>query len=174
VAVTVTNVPPTATFSAPATASAGSPFTISLSGGTDPSAADAASLTYAFDCGDGAGYGPAGTATSRSCPTSDTGTRTVKGKVIDKDGGATEYTATVQVTVTFDSLCALTRAYSTRPAVADALCVILKSAQKAPNALSRNLLLAAYRLGVDLATIPPVRAFTPQQAATLKQLSTRL
>ena len=28
-----------------------------------------------------------------SCPTTDNGSRTVKGKVLDKDGGSTEYTA---------------------------------------------------------------------------------
>jgi hypothetical protein len=173
VAVTVTDVAPTATFNAPATSPAGFPFTISLSSPHDPSTADTtAGFTYAFDCGDGSGYGAFGPAASRSCPTSDVGTRTVKGKIRDKDGSATEYTATVQVVVTFDSLCDLTQSFSRRADVANALCAVLHAASQAKSPAARQVLLAAYRLGVDVATA--LRTFTPQQAQILNQLSRRL
>ncbi|HET7654029.1 MAG TPA: PKD domain-containing protein [Acidimicrobiales bacterium] len=95
--VTVTNVAPTAMFSAPDSVPEGSPITLSLANVEDPSAADTdAGFTYAFDCG--AGYGVASTSLTSSCTTADEGTRTVKGKVIDKDGGATEYVETVSIT----------------------------------------------------------------------------
>ncbi|MEP6812171.1 MAG: lamin tail domain-containing protein [Actinomycetota bacterium] len=57
--VTLANVAPTATFNAPAGATVGVPFTISLSSPHDPSAADStAGFAYAFDCGTGYGsYG---------------------------------------------------------------------------------------------------------------------
>ena len=52
--VTIKNVPPTATFVAPATVNAGNPFTLALTNPADPSAADvAAGFTYSFDCGSG-------------------------------------------------------------------------------------------------------------------------
>ena len=70
VTVTVRNVPPTATFSAPSSSNAGFPFTLSLTAPSDPSAADtAAGFGYAFDCGDGAGYGAFGSSASATCPT---------------------------------------------------------------------------------------------------------
>jgi hypothetical protein len=71
---------------------------LSLTNPHDPSSADlAAGLQHAFDCGDGAGYGPLSSATARSCPTTDDATRMVRGKIQDKDGGFTEYTGTVEV-----------------------------------------------------------------------------
>ena len=87
--VTIANVPPTATFEAPATVFAGNAFTISLTNATDAAPADRPVLQFAFDCGNG--YGAFGTATSRSCPTDDTGTITVRGKVRDDDLGVSEY-----------------------------------------------------------------------------------
>jgi hypothetical protein len=175
VTISVTNVPPTATFGAPATAFAGFPFTLSLTGATDPSSADAASLQYAFDCGDGAGYGPFGASSTRSCPTSNVGLRTVRGQVRDKDGGVTEYTATVGVVVTFDSLCNLTKAYSSKPAVANALCVLLRTAEQTRIRLVREAALLAYRVGVVLATGPQQsKAFTNEEGDTLIRLSRAL
>jgi predicted extracellular nuclease len=170
--VAITNVAPTATFSAPATTLAGFPFTIALTGASDPSAADTtAGFTYSFDCGDGSGYGAFGSASSASCATADTTTRTVAGKIRDKDGGVTEYQATVRVVVTFDSLCALVRTYSSDPSVADTLCAKLADAANASTATARAGHLNAFRNQVDAKT---GKAFTPEQAAVLKLLSTEL
>ena len=172
----VTNVAPTATFNAPATASAGFPFTLSLTDAADPSAADvAAGFQYAFDCGAGAGYGAFSASSTASCPTADVGTRTVRAKIRDKDGGVTEYTATVAVGVTFDSLCDLTRAYSNDPTVANVLCGILDAAENVDNPTLRQIILAGYRLVVALETgNRPRHAFTPAEGATLQRLSRAL
>ncbi len=95
--VTVNNIAPTADFSAPASVTEGSEIELSLTNPVDPSSADTrAGFSYAFDCGDG--YGAFGDASSDTCSTSDNGTRTVKGKIQDKDGGDREYTANVTVT----------------------------------------------------------------------------
>jgi uncharacterized repeat protein (TIGR01451 family) len=96
--VTIKNVPPTATFTAPTSVDEGTAIGLSLTNPSDPSSADvAAGLTYAFDCGDGAGYSVFAAAASRSCPTTDNGTRSVGGNIQDKDGGVTEYTGSVTV-----------------------------------------------------------------------------
>jgi hypothetical protein len=98
VVVTVANVAPTATFNAPASVNGGSPIALSLTSPVDPSTADVtAGFTYAFDCGDLAGYGSFSATSTASCATSGTGSRTVKGKIKDKDGGETEYTASVAI-----------------------------------------------------------------------------
>ena len=91
--VVVANVAPTATFNAPTNVDEGSNIALSLSAAIDPSGADTtAGFSYAFDCGDGAGYGAFGAASSVSCPTSQDGPRTVGAKIADQDGGETEYT----------------------------------------------------------------------------------
>jgi predicted extracellular nuclease len=168
--VNVTNVAPQATFSAPVSAFAGFAFTISLTNATDPSAEDtAAGFTYAFDCGDGAGYGDFGTSSSTSCTALDVGAVTVRGKIRDKDNGERPYTATVQVTVTYASLCALVRSYTSDQALADQLCQRLEQAQSARSANAKESHLERFRDRVDKSG-----AFTPTQAATLKRLSTRL
>ncbi len=94
--VAVANVAPTATFTAPTTGVEGSPFALKFTGGTDVSSVDAATLTYAFDCGAGT-YGTASSAATATCTPPDNGTFAVRGKVLDKDGGSTEYTASVVV-----------------------------------------------------------------------------
>jgi hypothetical protein len=172
--VTVNNVAPTATFSAPSSDFAGFPFTLSLTGAFDPSPADTAEgLTFAFDCG--SGYGAFTFASSASCPTDDVGTRSVGAKVRDKDGGVSEYRGSVEVTVTFDSLCALTRSYSRKESVANTLCNKLERAEAATTANARNAKLQAYRDEVDAKTgTAKDKAFNLEQAETLKRLSTRL
>jgi predicted extracellular nuclease len=174
--VTIANVPPTAAFVAPASGFAGFAFTLSLTGPSDPSTADtAAGFQYAFDCGDGAGYGPFGASPTASCPTSDVGTRTVRGQVRDKDGGVSEYTATVAVIVTFDSLCDLTREYSSKPVVANGLCALLAEAERARSPHVRQALLFAYRVLVLVSSgNHPSKAFTPQEGQTLIRLSRAL
>ena len=96
--VTINNVAPTATFTTPSSVNEGDNIALSLTNPVDPSTVDVtAGFQYAFDCGDGSGYGAFGAASSRSCPTTDNGTRSVKGKIKDKDQGVTEYTGSVAV-----------------------------------------------------------------------------
>jgi predicted extracellular nuclease len=167
--VNVTNVAPTATFTAPASSFAGSPFTLALTSPHDPSAADtAAGFTYAFDCG--SGYGDFGSASSTSCPTSDTGSRSVGGKIRDQDGGVTEYRAAVSVVVTFASLCDLVHRVVTDPSVADGLCDKLSAAARGSEATKQNQL-AAFRNQVDAQT---GKSISVGDAELLKRLSTRL
>ena len=91
-----TRVLPTATFTAPTTAVAGQAFTLALMGAQVPGYPQATAFTYAFDCGDGQGYVPAAAA-SVSCAATVAGPRTVRGKVVDQDGDAVSYAATVAV-----------------------------------------------------------------------------
>ncbi len=88
---------PAAAFAAPASVPAGQAFTLALSDARVPGGF-ASTFTYAFDCGDGLGYGAASAAATRSCPTAAAGSRAVRGRVVDQDGDATEYAATVAVT----------------------------------------------------------------------------
>jgi hypothetical protein len=96
--VVVTNVAPTATFAASASVAEGSAATLTFTAPFDPSNADvAAGFTYAYDCG--SGYGAAASIPSGTCSFDDgPSTHLVRGTIFDKDGGATEYTATVAVT----------------------------------------------------------------------------
>jgi predicted extracellular nuclease len=92
--VTIINIPPTATFNTPASVDEGSDILLSLTNPVDVPA-DLGSLQYAFDCG--SGYEAFSASNTASCPTVDNGTRNVGGKVMDKDGGVSEYTATVTI-----------------------------------------------------------------------------
>lgn len=70
----------------------GSPVTLVLSNGSDPSPADASSLRYSFACdGDvnslAASYGDADPSNTGVCEFADDGIYPVKGRVFDKDGG---------------------------------------------------------------------------------------
>jgi hypothetical protein len=93
-AVTVNNVAPTATFVVPTTpTNEGSGFTLALQNPADPSSADrTAGFKLEFDCGDGSGY-----AAKATCSAIDNPSQAVKGRITDKDGGSTEYTASVPV-----------------------------------------------------------------------------
>jgi hypothetical protein len=92
----VSNVAPFATFNAPTSVNEGSPVTLSLTSPSDLSSVDtAAGFTYAFDFG--SGYGSFSSSSSASFTPGDNGTRNVRGKIRDKDGGVREYTDTVSV-----------------------------------------------------------------------------
>src|SRR5205085_902284 len=94
--VDVHNVAPSATFSNDGPVNEGSDFHLFLSSPSDPSGADtSAGFQYAFDCG--SGYGAYSGTASATCSTTDNGVRSVKGKIKDKDGGVSEYTASVTV-----------------------------------------------------------------------------
>ena len=100
--VTVNNVAPTATLSNSGPINEGSSATISFSSQLDPSSADtSAGFHYAFSCtnGDLSGetYAGSGTTANTSCNFTDNGTKAVKARIIDKDGGFTEYTTNVTV-----------------------------------------------------------------------------
>jgi len=103
------NVAPTATFGNDGPVDEGISFALSLTDPYDPSSADTtAGFTYAFDCGDGSGYGAFGAASTATCATNDDGIRSVGGKIQDKDGGVTEYTDSVTVRDVVPVLGALT------------------------------------------------------------------
>jgi VCBS repeat-containing protein len=98
ITITVVNVAPTATFGNTGSVNEGSTFTLSLTESFDPSSVDIdAGLEFAFDCGDGAGFGAYGPLPNLDCPTTDEGSRAVWARIRDKDGGVNEYSATVEV-----------------------------------------------------------------------------
>ena len=73
----------------------GDTFTLSLTDPADVSAVDqAAGFTYAFDCGNGDGFvGALDADSTGACTAEIDGSVTVRGKVADKDGGQTVYSA---------------------------------------------------------------------------------
>jgi hypothetical protein len=157
--VEVKNVAPSAVLTAPASVNAPSPILLELAAATDPSAADtAAGFEYAFDCGDG--FGSWSAVATASCPTTDVGTRTVRGAIRDRDGGVTTYTAIVAISVSVDSLCATIRGWAKNAGQANSLCVKLQHGQ-----------IEAFAHEVDAQT---GKAFTSDQAALLKRLAARL
>jgi predicted extracellular nuclease len=169
--VNVSNVAPTATFSAPAGARAGFPFTLSLNSPSDPSAADrAAGFLYAFDCGNG--YGAFGTSSTATCTPTSTGSLGVGGKIRDKDGDVSEYRATVTVTVTFSSLCDLVHEYTSDAKTQEKLCAHLDLAAGAPNEAAKQAHLRNFRTEVDKALADG--HLSADEAETLKRLSTGL
>jgi hypothetical protein len=92
---TLNNTPPTATFNVPASAEQGMAFTVSLTGATDPAAADtAAGFHYSFATSPGGlatDYASAGTAASASLSFATAGPHSVYGRVFDKDNGQTDF-----------------------------------------------------------------------------------
>ncbi len=115
--VTITNRNPGAVLDAPASINEGGTATISLIKGNFVSPQDGqidmtAGLHYAFDCNGGslggATYASSGTAASTDCAFDDNGTKTVRARIFDKDGGSNEYTKTITVnnvapTATFEA-----------------------------------------------------------------------
>jgi hypothetical protein len=101
--VTITNVPPTATFSGGPTSFDQAPATVnvSFSGASDPSSVDTgAGFHYSIALSqDGLAttYAAASTTPSGSFTLSENGTYTVFGRIFDKDDGFTDYTMTVTV-----------------------------------------------------------------------------
>ena len=167
--VTTTNVAPTATFTAPATATQGSTFTLSLTGPSDPSAADtAAGFQYAFDCG--SGYGAFSAASTTTCTAGTASTLSVGGKIRDKDGGVTVYSGSITTTDAYDHICALARAYSSQPRVADAVCADLTRARQEAahgHPLLRQIDLVLAQLTIALES---GHAFTHAEAVQLIRL----
>ena len=99
-----TRVLPTANFTAaPASVFVGQAVLLHLSNARVPGHPEVTSFTYAFNCGDGNGYGGFSTRNTGTCSPSAAGTWTVKGTVKDPDGDTQEYTATVEVTTPLDN-----------------------------------------------------------------------
>ncbi|TAK33847.1 MAG: hypothetical protein EPO21_11525 [Chloroflexota bacterium] len=100
--VTVSNVAPTGTLSNNGPINEGSAATVGFTNQTDPSSVDlTAGLHYAFTCDGGslaaATYASSNTSASTICPAVDNPGYTVRARIIDKDGGFSEYTGTVVV-----------------------------------------------------------------------------
>lgn len=94
--VNIMNVSPTATLVNDGPVNEGSAATVSFANQHDPSSADsAAGFRYAYSCANadlsGTTYGNSGHNASTSCTFGDNGAYPVKGRIIDKDGGFTEY-----------------------------------------------------------------------------------
>jgi hypothetical protein len=152
---------------------AGYSLTLSLTDASDPSPDDTnAGFEYAFDCG--SGYGAFGASSTATCATSTTGTLTVHGKIRDQNGDAREYTSTVNVTVTYASLCSLSRDLVTKQDVEDSLCVMLDQAARASAAgdtKKRDGALKNYRQLLDAQA---GKSITAANAALLRSLSLQL
>lgn len=108
-----TTVLPTATFNAPSSIAVHASIPLSLTQPQVPGYPSANTFTYAFDCGTTSGYSTPSSSNTFSCPTTVTGTRRVKGKVIDQDGDETEYTKSVSVKDVSQSTTDLKAAIST-------------------------------------------------------------
>jgi hypothetical protein len=98
----ILNAAPTATLTSSASSiNEGGSVTVGFRDVFDPSAADmAAGLRYEFACGGELGpaaYETGGTNASTVCTFADNGTYTLHARVMDKDGGFTNYTSTVVV-----------------------------------------------------------------------------
>ena len=105
----VNNVAPTATFGNNGPVSEGTAVTVTFSSPTDPSSTDvAAGLRYSYSCSNNpaqlTSYASATTSPSTTCTFQDNGTFPVLGRIIDKDGGFTDYTTNVSVTNVAPSL----------------------------------------------------------------------
>ncbi|MDB5386123.1 MAG: hypothetical protein JWM11_1769, partial [Planctomycetaceae bacterium] len=107
-AIGVINVAPTGTLTNGGAVSVGSTGTVSFTGQSDPSSVDTTSgFHYAFDfnndgtfdSGNGtyAGSATSATATVPASYLSTAGSYVVKGRILDKDGGFTDYTTTITV-----------------------------------------------------------------------------
>lgn len=99
---TIANASPGATLRNNGPIDEGGAATIAFSNAIDPSTADtAAGLHYAYSCTgaalDQATYASSGSAATTSCTFADDGVYTVRGRIIDKDGGYKEYTTVVKV-----------------------------------------------------------------------------
>jgi hypothetical protein len=121
IVVAVANVAPTAVLANGGPVDEGSPVSVSFSSQSDPSAADtSAGFHYAYACDNGslagATYGGSGTSATKSCTFNDNGTKTVRARIIDKDGGYTEYTTDVSVNNVAPTITSVTASSQVVPA----------------------------------------------------------
>ncbi len=165
------NRPPTVNAGGPYSVFAGISVTVSASG-SDP---DGGPLTYAWDLDNNGSFETPGQSVTFSAASITTpGSRTIKVRATDPGGLTAVDTATVNVVVTYESLCALTEALVTKASIAHALCVKLENAEAAAargNLNARDGMLKAYRNQLDAQTGKSVSA---ADAALLKALSLAL
>ena len=101
--VTVANAPPTATLSLPAAVDVGSPVAVTVTGQTDPSPVDRASpFRYSYSFNGDTIFTDAGDVQNSLTPTASftyqtTGTKTIRVRITDKDGGFSDVVQTVVV-----------------------------------------------------------------------------
>jgi hypothetical protein len=98
--ITVNNVAPTATISGPATINEGSSATVSLTSPADASTVDVTSLRYSFALSSSAlvtDYANASSANDNTFGFADNGSYTIYARVIDKDGGWSDYQTVITV-----------------------------------------------------------------------------
>jgi len=173
IGIRMANTAPTATLVAPATASAGMPFTLALTNASDTSPVDtAAGFEYAFDCG--GGYGGWGSASSATCTSTTLGALPVGAKIRDRQGAESEYRASVQIGVSYTSLGALTRQYVTNAGIAESLVAKLEAAAAAAergNDNAKNGQLGAYRNELEAQA---GKSITAERARTLIRLASAL
>jgi CSLREA domain-containing protein len=102
-AIAIANVAPTATLQAPTAVDQGSPFSVALLNGFDPSTTDSTfGFHYAFALDgtslDGATYANSGSAAAHGYLFNDApGDHTILARIFDKDGGYSDYLASVHV-----------------------------------------------------------------------------
>jgi hypothetical protein len=143
--VTIENVAPSATLTAPASSVAGFPFTLSLTGATDPSAAD-------------------------TTPASSSHSTAATAAAIRRSPRPVPGCARLRTPAREKSTHCLVRSYTSDQQLADQLCQRLEQAQNAaPSGNAKDSHLARFRDRVDKSG-----AFTATQAEMLKHRSTEL
>lgn len=100
--VSVSNVPPSATLAVSGPINEGGSAIVTFANPSDPSNTDAqAGFRYAFACDGaalaGATFANSGASASTACVYDDNGVKTIRARIIDKDDGFTEYSASVTV-----------------------------------------------------------------------------
>ena len=110
----------------------------------------------------------------RNLPHPPPGRADVRGAIKDADGGTTEYTASVAVGVTFDSVCAIAQQFAS-PKVAKKICDALARAEKQAGKGNRRAELAALVDAAKEVVAGGLRGdLTPAEAATLLRLIAKL
>ena len=124
------------TFNDPPTVDAGGPYTVSagftVGGQRHRKRPDGDPLTYAWDLDDNGIFETPGQSATYSAESAMApGTHTIRVRATDPGGLSAVDTTTVTITVTYDSLCALTQKLVTKNDVEEDLCQTLEEAEKA-------------------------------------------
>ncbi len=144
-------------------------FTVTVTAtGSDP---NGDSLAYAWDLDDNGSFETLGQSATFDASIAIPGPHTIKVRATDPGDLSAVDTATVNVTVTYDSLCALTKSLVTKKGVEDELCKKLEQAEKAAakgKTKDHDEKLEEYRKKLDQET---GKAVSATSAARLKSLS---